>query len=90
MSFSSDDSTPNRGLNATMQAPRELGDSQDFLETRVTPHISLQKPESNRLLEKLITLRKRKKLSDCLELLQKSGFCDDVAIFILSWVGNAQ
>jgi hypothetical protein len=32
MTFVSHDSTPNQGLSAKSQAPRELGDSQKFLE----------------------------------------------------------
>jgi len=43
MNFSVPHSTPNRGLSATSQAPRELGDSQKFLEKRdVSPYLQIK------------------------------------------------
>lgn len=42
MSFSSDNSTPNQGLSATRQAPRELGGSQVFSQKRGATRLSPQ------------------------------------------------
>lgn len=41
-------------------------------------------------LEKLQKLRKRKKLTPCLELLEEQGLVGDVAVFVLSLLGGAE
>ena len=124
MTFVSPDSTPNRGLRATSQAPQELGDSQKLLEIRDASRISQNSPVEGREncpncgsanlsegaglkprqmslkcseckafigyrnLQELKKLKRRKRLTPCLELLEKLGLSGDVAIFVLGQVGG--
>ena len=49
MLFSIDDSTPNQGLSATKQAPRELGGSQVFPQKRGVTRLSPRTPQPKQL-----------------------------------------
>jgi hypothetical protein len=77
-------------LSVTLSA-RERG----IREIRGAPRISSQLPPAQKRgvtrIDSLTTLHKQERLTDALQLIEDSGFCDDEAIFLLNWmVGGAR